>query len=141
MVRRLDRLVLWVGEVKWIVSNSEPLLCFPDNPPWFPKYLTTEMDSVEVIIVEGTVNCEVWNNSKAKVIVAVMEVNRWKRRRKKRRRASEPEGWSCMLTQSILHNEVGWWRASQTLFSSGCLRQTRHGFEVGTANFCFCHFA
>ena len=68
-----------LGEVKWIVSNSKPLLRRPDDPPWFSKYSATDMDSVEVIIVDGTVGHEVWNNSKAKVIVAVRDPNHWKR--------------------------------------------------------------
>ena len=42
-----------MGEVKWIVSESKPLLCCPDDPPWFPEYSATKMSSVEVIIVEG----------------------------------------------------------------------------------------
>ena len=42
-----------MGEVKWIVSNLQPLLQQPDDPPSSSAYSAVKSESVEVDIVEG----------------------------------------------------------------------------------------
>ena len=43
-----------MGEVKWIVSKAAPLLRRPGDPPWSTTYSAINLESVEVVILEGS---------------------------------------------------------------------------------------